>query len=184
VLTTYAGQKALLRDALRARAAAAPWLGEPATVDTVDRFQGSQADFVLLSLVRTSAVGHLRDVRRLVVALSRARLGLYVFARAALFCAAPELAPAFALLAAAAPAALELVIGERAGAPSARAPGASARDAAAASGGALTVVAVRDAAHLNSINCKLSAIQAAVAAAAAAAAGAPPAAPAPEPAAQ
>jgi intron-binding protein aquarius len=36
---------------------------------------------VLLSLVRTKAVGHLRDVRRLIVAMSRARLGLYVFCR-------------------------------------------------------------------------------------------------------
>ena len=37
------------------------------------------------SLVRTRFVGHLRDVRRLVVAMSRARLGLYVFCRRSLF---------------------------------------------------------------------------------------------------
>ena len=53
---------------------------------------------MLLSLVRTRAVGHLRDVRRLVVALSRARLGLYVAGRAALFEGVPELAPAFRAL--------------------------------------------------------------------------------------
>ncbi len=41
------------------------------------------------------AVGHLRDVRRLVVALSRARLGLYVFGRRALFENCYELRPAF-----------------------------------------------------------------------------------------
>ena len=40
---------------------------------------------MLLSLVRTRIVGHLRDVRRLVVAMSRARLGLYVFGRKELF---------------------------------------------------------------------------------------------------
>lgn len=34
-----------------------------------------------VSLVRTQHVGHLRDVRRLVVTMSRARLGLYVFGR-------------------------------------------------------------------------------------------------------
>ncbi|CAN0444221.1 unnamed protein product, partial [Hapterophycus canaliculatus] len=45
------------------------------------RYQGQQNDYVLLSLVRTRTVGHVRDVRRLVVALSRARLGLYVFCR-------------------------------------------------------------------------------------------------------
>jgi hypothetical protein len=45
----------------------------------------SKNDYILLSLVRTRTVGHLRDVRRLVVAMSRARLGLYVFARKELF---------------------------------------------------------------------------------------------------
>ncbi|KAJ9179582.1 hypothetical protein P3X46_011356 [Hevea brasiliensis] len=36
----------------------------------LDKFQGQQNDFTLLSLVRTRFVGHLRDVRRLVVAMS------------------------------------------------------------------------------------------------------------------
>ena len=40
-------------------------------VTTVDKYQGQQNDIVLLSLVRTRAVGHVRDVRRLVVAMSR-----------------------------------------------------------------------------------------------------------------
>ena len=33
-------------------------------VTTVDKYQGQQNDIVLLSLVRTRAVGHVRDVRR------------------------------------------------------------------------------------------------------------------------
>lgn len=65
---------------------------------TVDKYQGQQNDYVLLSLVRTRMVGHFRDVRRLVVALSRARLGLYVFGRAELFGNCYELKPAFARL--------------------------------------------------------------------------------------
>ncbi len=64
-------------------------------VTTVDRYQGQQNDYVLISLVRTKAVGHLRDVRRLVVAMSRARLGLYIFARVELFQNCYELSPAF-----------------------------------------------------------------------------------------
>ena len=48
--------------------------------------------------MRTKTVGHLRDVRRLVVALSRARLGLYVFARVSNFANCYELSHAFALL--------------------------------------------------------------------------------------
>lgn len=47
----------------------------------MDKYQGAQNDYILLSLVRTRTVGHLRDVRRLVVAMSRARLGLYIFGR-------------------------------------------------------------------------------------------------------
>lgn len=67
-------------------------------VTTVDKFQGQQNDFVLLSLVRTRFVGHLRDARRLVVAMSRARLGLYVFCRRSLFEQCYELQPTFQLL--------------------------------------------------------------------------------------
>lgn len=52
----------------------------------------------MLSLVRTRFVGHLRDVRRLVVAMSRARLGLYVFCRRSLFEQCYELQPTFQLL--------------------------------------------------------------------------------------
>lgn len=38
--------------------------GPPRAVATTDKFQGQQNDYILLSLVRTKAVGHLRDVRR------------------------------------------------------------------------------------------------------------------------
>lgn len=61
----------------------------------MDRYQGQQNDFIILSLVRTKTVGHLRDVRRLVVAMSRARLGLYILARVGLFSNCFELSPAF-----------------------------------------------------------------------------------------
>ena len=63
-------------------------------IATVDKYQGQQNDYILLSLVRTRAVGHIRDVRRLVVALSRARLGLYIFGSAELFANCYELRPA------------------------------------------------------------------------------------------
>jgi intron-binding protein aquarius len=43
-------------------------------------------------------VGYLRDVRRMTVAVSRARLGLYVLGRREVFEACPELRPAFDLL--------------------------------------------------------------------------------------
>ena len=81
ILATYNGQKHLIRDVIKARCAPYPIFGEPHAISTVDKYQGQQNDYILLSLTRTKTVGHLRDVRRLVVALSRCKLGLYVFGR-------------------------------------------------------------------------------------------------------
>ncbi|KAM7263883.1 hypothetical protein ACFE04_001566 [Oxalis oulophora] len=98
ILTTYNGQKLLIRDVINRRCVPYDFIGPPSKVATVDKFQGQQNDFILLSLVRTRFVGHLRDVRRLIVAMSRARLGLYVFCRRDLFDQCYELQPTFRLL--------------------------------------------------------------------------------------
>lgn len=114
ILTTYNGQRALLQDVVERRCASHPLFGRPRTVSTVDKYQGQQNDYVLLSLVRTRHFGHLRDVRRLVVAMSRARLGLYVFARGGLFANCFELQPTFRQLLGR-PTQLALVAGEQYG---------------------------------------------------------------------
>jgi len=111
ILTTYNGQKHLIRDVLGQRCDN-DLFGLPARVTTVDKYQGQQNDYVLLSLVRTKTVGHLRDVRRLVVALSRARLGLYVFCRKSLFENCYELTLAFSQFLER-PTQLAMVLGER-----------------------------------------------------------------------
>lgn len=87
ILTTYNGQRGLITDIISQRCGpGTPLAGvRPKAISTVDQYQGQQNDFILLSLVRTKTVGHLRDVRRLVVAVSRARLGLYVFCRQEVF---------------------------------------------------------------------------------------------------
>lgn len=98
IITTYNGQAQLIRDVVERRCANNPLIGAPAKVSTVDKYQGQQNDYIILSLVRTYNIGHIRDVRRLVVALSRARLGLYVLCRASLFRNCFELTPAFNIL--------------------------------------------------------------------------------------
>lgn len=98
ILTTYNGQKHLIRDVINTRCGDNPLIGRPHKVTTVDKYQGQQNDYILVSLVRTKAVGHLRDVRRLVVAVSRARLGLYIFGRISLFRNCFELQPTFKLV--------------------------------------------------------------------------------------
>ncbi|GAB0135568.1 hypothetical protein EsDP_00003901 [Epichloe bromicola] len=98
ILTTYAGQRALVKDVLAHRCGKNPVFGMPKAVATVDKYQGEQNDYIILSLTRTSRVGYLRDVRRMTVAVSRARLGLYILGRREVFEACPELRPAFDLL--------------------------------------------------------------------------------------
>ncbi|KAL4869358.1 hypothetical protein BDV12DRAFT_185244 [Aspergillus spectabilis] len=98
ILATYAGQTALIKDVLNHRCAKNTLFGMPKIVTTVDRYQGEQNDYVILSLTRTRSVGYLRDVRRLTVALSRARLGLYILGRREVFESCYELKPAFDLL--------------------------------------------------------------------------------------
>lgn len=95
ILATYAGQTALIRDVLGHRCAKNSMFGMPKIVTTVDRYQGEQNDYVILSLTRTRTVGYLRDVRRLTVALSRARLGLFILGRREVFESCYELKPAF-----------------------------------------------------------------------------------------
>lgn len=111
ILTTYAGQRALIRDVLTHRCKGNRLFGMPGWLGTVDKYQGEQNDYVILSLVRTKSVGYLRDLRRLTVALSRARLGLYVLGRREVFESSLELRQAFAKLMAR-PTKLALVTGE------------------------------------------------------------------------
>ena len=115
ILAAYAGQRALIRDVLTHRCKENRLFGMPRTVSTVDRYQGEQNDCkscsmspillqltyskdIILSLTRTTRPGYLRSLRRLTVALSRARLGLYILGRRAVFEAVPELHAAFNLL--------------------------------------------------------------------------------------
>ena len=76
VLTFYAGQVRLLKRLLAAT---------PVRVSTVDSAQGSEADVVLVSFVRTERLGFLRDFRRLNVAITRAKSLLLCFGKARTF---------------------------------------------------------------------------------------------------
>lgn len=113
ILTTYNGQKDLLQDIASQRCGeGTPFAGiRPKAISTVDQYQGQQNDYCILSLVRTESVGHLRDVRRLVVAVSRARLGLYVLCRQQLFQNCHELKRTMEQFANR-PSKLELILGE------------------------------------------------------------------------
>ncbi|OQR91986.1 intron-binding protein aquarius-like isoform X1 [Achlya hypogyna] len=112
VLATTTAQAALLRTMLAPHEAT---FGRPAAVLTVDESQGTQNQFVLLSLVETAHVGTLHDVRRAIVAVSRATLGLYVVGKKAVYESCVALRPVFGPLWAL-PTTLKLVDAERVGA--------------------------------------------------------------------
>ena len=81
VITPYRAQALRLREAVEALPG-----GAEVEVDTVDAFQGREKDAVLLSLVRSNAegqLGFLTDLRRINVALTRARRHLFVVADSA-----------------------------------------------------------------------------------------------------
>ncbi|XP_954844.1 uncharacterized protein TA05355 [Theileria annulata] len=77
ILTAYNGQKCLIEDIVKKRCSWNNKIGSP-MVSTIDKFQGRQADYVIVSMVRTKNIGYLRDPRRFVVATSRSRLGLWI----------------------------------------------------------------------------------------------------------
>lgn len=73
VITPYSAQASLVRELLTA------W--PTLEVDTIDAFQGREKEAVLLSLVRSNGeqqVGFLEDLRRMNVAITRARRHLFV----------------------------------------------------------------------------------------------------------
>ncbi|MBR1732890.1 MAG: helicase, partial [Alloprevotella sp.] len=59
------------------------------TIKTVDAFQGQERDVVLVSLVRSNErgeIGFLRDLRRMNVAITRARLKLIILGNSSTLC--------------------------------------------------------------------------------------------------
>ena len=85
ILTTYNGQKELIKEIYTKKCGWNKLFGNIGKICTVDKYQGQQNDFIILSLVRTKKVGYLRDIRRFIVSLSRARQGLYIFGKWDLF---------------------------------------------------------------------------------------------------
>lgn len=83
VISFYKAQIGLLRDRLRRENLPPEWFDPWRDVNTVDQFQGSERDVVIVSLVRTDArlTGEFaKDFRRINVAFSRARRLLIVLA--------------------------------------------------------------------------------------------------------
>ena len=85
ILTTYNGQKELIKEIYNKKCGWNKLFSNIGKISTVDKYQGQQNDYIILSLVRTKKIGYLRDIRRFIVSLSRARQGLYILGKWDLF---------------------------------------------------------------------------------------------------
>ena len=80
IISPYRAQVQLLRRKIRKNAYFKP-LKHLITVNTVDGFQGQERDIIVISLVRNNSdgqIGFLRDLRRMNVAITRARMKLFI----------------------------------------------------------------------------------------------------------
>ena len=85
IISPYRAQVQLLRKMIRQSERLRPYR-RLITVNTVDGFQGQERDIILLSLVRDNDggdIGFLRDLRRMNVAITRARMKLIILGSAA-----------------------------------------------------------------------------------------------------
>lgn len=80
IISPYRAQVQYLKRLIKKRAFFKPFR-HLITVNTVDGFQGQERDVILISLVRandTGQIGFLRDLRRMNVAITRARMKLFI----------------------------------------------------------------------------------------------------------
>jgi superfamily I DNA and/or RNA helicase len=80
VISPYRAQVQYLRQQLKKREFFKPYRGL-ISVNTVDGFQGQERDVIMISLVRSNddgQIGFLRDLRRMNVAITRARMKLII----------------------------------------------------------------------------------------------------------
>lgn len=91
VITPYREQRAVLQETFQQLLT--PLLAREVQIDTIDSFQGRQLDVIILSCVRagsTKGLGFVTDVRRMNVAITRAKRALWILGSASTLAANPE----------------------------------------------------------------------------------------------
>lgn len=91
LISPYKGQVVLLRQLLKKDPYFKPFR-QAITVNTVDGFQGQERDIIVISLVRANQegnIGFLNDLRRMNVAITRARMKLILLGNKATLCRSP-----------------------------------------------------------------------------------------------
>jgi superfamily I DNA and/or RNA helicase len=91
IISPYKGQVHLLRRMMRQDSYLKPFR-QLISINTVDGFQGQERDIILISMVRNNAqgqVGFLADLRRMNVAITRARMKLLIIGHSPTLCQHP-----------------------------------------------------------------------------------------------
>ena len=91
IISPYKGQVHLLRRMMRQDSYWKPFR-QLISINTVDGFQGQERDIILISMVRNNAqgqVGFLADLRRMNVAITRARMKLLIIGHSPTLCQHP-----------------------------------------------------------------------------------------------
>lgn len=91
IISPYKGQVHLLRRMMRKDSYWKPFR-QLISINTVDGFQGQERDIILISMVRNNAqgqVGFLADLRRMNVAITRARMKLLIIGHSPTLCQHP-----------------------------------------------------------------------------------------------
>ena len=92
IITPYKGQLMNIRGNLKQSGLLNDSLYDSVVLSTVDRFQGDEADIVIISLVvdGRSQTSFVKEVNRLIVLLSRARIGMYILGNSSYFLENPD----------------------------------------------------------------------------------------------
>lgn len=91
LISPYQGQVRLLRQLIKRDSWWKPFR-RFISINTVDGFQGQERDIIMISMVRANSegqVGFLRDLRRMNVAITRARMKLILVGHKATLCRHP-----------------------------------------------------------------------------------------------
>ncbi|CAG9329050.1 unnamed protein product [Blepharisma stoltei] len=88
IISPYKGQVQYIKDLLYENFGSS-WK-KNCEISSVDGFQGREVDLVILSAVRSESIGFLRDERRMNVAISRAKYGIYAVGNEACLSSNPK----------------------------------------------------------------------------------------------
>ncbi len=92
IISPYKAQASLLQDALIGTGMVPEQISGNLSINTVDSFQGQERDIIYISLVRSNEkreIGFLSDIRRMNVAMTRARKKLVIIGDSSTICSHP-----------------------------------------------------------------------------------------------